>query len=699
MFARSISEDNADSTAEPLRVLVVEDSEDDAFLMIRNLENAGFDIAGLDIDWDRVDTVNALGAALDHKSWDIVLAGDSLPHFTAADALRLVRKRDRDVPFLVLTGAVGEDVVIEALRSGADDHVMKDDLVRLVPALKQALRNAGIRRELRRVTDELARMKSHRDRLVESSPVVYYSARPFGDHAVTFAVTFVSANVRKHWGYEPEEFLSDPRFWISRVHPEDEPGVMGDLQAFLANGHHVSEHRFLHKDGTYRWMQNECRLVQGTEGGAREAVGYCIDITRYKHLEEHLHQNAKMGSLGKLVGGIAHDFNNVLTGIIGYSEILLEKAGKLSPMKGDLSQIYFLANRGSRLTRQLLAFSHQKPFQTQVLNLNTLVHDMMGIFQRLVGEDVELAFKEDPDLGNTRADGGQIEQVLMNLVVNARHAMPDGGAVILRTENVMLDRRELDQDISVEPGPYVMLSISDTGCGMHEGVRKKLFQPYFTTKEKGKGTGFGLSLAWGIVRQHRGHIIVDSVEGRGTEFEIYLPRVDAASKEQPYHSTPDAMLFGKETVLVVEDEDLLRELVERILEDLGYTVLAASSAQEAERIFQQYGRKIDMLLIDVVLPAGSGGELYRGLARYGDLPKAIFMSGYIDDNVHKTKVLKAGWPFIQKPFTSRALARRIRDVLDGPLPVVKSPGATTKRQGPKTLKVLSDGLSAECADG
>ncbi len=402
-----------------------------------------------------------------------------------------------------------------------------------------------------------------------------------------------------------------------------------------------------------------------TPDNADERILVAIeDVTERKLLEQQLRQAAKMEAIGRLAGGVAHDFNNLLTGIKGYTEILMGQAPKDSPMQDDLKELQSLTERAANLTRQLLAFSRKQTMRMQVVNLNDLIGNLLKMLRRLIGEDIELAFYPAEDLGNVRADPGQIEQVLMNLAVNAKDAMPDGGRLTIETANVFLDKAYADRHVGVTPGAYVMFAVTDTGCGMDEETLSKVFDPFFTTKEVGKGTGLGLSTVYGIVKQHGGNVWAYSEVGKGSSFKVYLPRVDELEQALPEAVDMTAMPSGSETILIVEDETAVRDIAARLLEEQGYKVLCAASPNEAERLLDEREEPIDLLLTDVVLPGCSGRKLHERLsARHGPL-KVVYMSGYSENAIVHHGMLDPGVPFIQKPFDGGTLLREIRKVLD-----------------------------------
>ena len=381
--------------------------------------------------------------------------------------------------------------------------------------------------------------------------------------------------------------------------------------------------------------------------------------------EMQLVQSQKLEAVGRLAGGISHDFNNLLTVILGYSDIVKRNLQDGDPLKRNVDEIIRASERAASLTRQLLAFSRKQVMQPKVFDLNTVVNDLEKMLRRMIGEDIELRVSAEIDLGNIKADPVQLEQVIMNLVVNARDAMPKGGKLSIETANVYLDESYSREHVSVVPGDYVMVAISDTGCGMDEETRLRIFEPFFTTKEQGKGTGLGLSMAYGIVKQSGGNIWVYSEEGRGTTFKIYFPRVTAEAQEYKRASQASEVPGGSETILLVEDAELVRTLARQVLQTVGYRVLEAANADAAIKLCDGInGDRIDLLLTDVVMPGMSGNDMSRILmAKQPGMP-VLYMSGYTDDAIVQHGVLEAGINFLQKPFTPAALAAKVREVLD-----------------------------------
>jgi CheY-like chemotaxis protein len=371
-----------------------------------------------------------------------------------------------------------------------------------------------------------------------------------------------------------------------------------------------------------------------------------------------------MEAVGRLAGGIAHDFNNLLTAIMGYGELAAARLQPGDPARSELDEIARAAHRAADLTRQLLAFSRKQVLQPRVITLNEVVKDTERMLRRLIGEDVELAIRLKEPPGPVKADVGQIEQVLVNLAVNARDAMPQGGKLTIETAEVELDEAYSVFHFDVPPGRYVLLAVSDSGTGMDAQTLSHVFEPFFTTKEAGKGTGLGLSMVYGVVKQSGGHVTVYSEPGVGTSFKIYLPRVEDAAANERAAPLPAAPSGGTETILVVEDEEAVRRLTCRSLEAHGYVVLAAESAPDALLLIAQHAGTIDLMVTDVVMPRMSGTALAGRAASLRPGMKVLFISGYTDDAIVQHGVIEAGTAFLQKPFTPRSLASKVREVLD-----------------------------------
>lgn len=463
-------------------------------------------------------------------------------------------------------------------------------------------------------------------------------------------------------GYSREEALD---LNISQIIvPDDLVRVNDMIQRKLA-GEAITAYEMdiLAKDGRRVSIEVNTRLI--LNGGQPAGIqGIARDVTERKHLEEQLRQSQKMEAIGQLAGGVAHDFNNLLTAINGYSSLALQRNTPDERMKSYLEEIRKAGDRAANLTRQLLAFGRKQMLKPVALNLNDVVSDMNRMLRRLIGEDIRFEAKLDPELTKIKADAGQIEQVLVNLVVNSRDAMPQGGTLTIETMNFEVDHEYVSKHLNVPAGQYVMLAVSDTGCGMNLETKARIFEPFFTTKEKGRGTGLGLSTVYGIVKQSGGNIWVYSEPGKGTTFKVYLPQLESHEETMETPSVETSSPGGSETILLVEDEDVVRGLARQILEQAGYKVLDASGGEEAIRLCHEHADPIHLLLSDVVMPETSGKEIAKRLTSLRPGTRVLFMSGYTDDAIVHHGVLDSDVEFIQKPFTPLALAKKVREVLD-----------------------------------
>ena len=638
-----------------IRLLIVEDCEDDALLVLRELARDAYDVSHV-----RVDTVQALDAALHTQDWDLVISDFSLPTLTAMDVLRMLGESGLDLPCIVVSGTIGEDAAVHALKAGACDFIVKNRLARLVPAVSRELREAAERRNRRTAEAAFNKAMARMRFALEAAGVGTWEVD------IASGQTEWSDVMERLHGQAGRRLSGPLDAFITTVHPQDRQRV---LDTIVSNqGRHESrfEYRVTWPDGSIHWIEGVGQTFYGDSGRPVRAAGVAMDMTVQKQLEQQFHQAQKMESVGQLAGGIAHDFNNLLTAILGYSNFLLEESNAtLIPdqMKRDLEEIRRAGESAAKLTSQLLAFSRRQIIQPTVLNVNAVVEGLEPMMRRLIGEDVRLTARLSPDLGSTRADGGQLEQVIMNLAVNARDAMPQGGQITIETANVDLDEAYASSHGAIVPGAYVMLAVSDTGTGMTLEVQARIFEPFFTTKAKGHGTGLGLATIYGIVKQNNGNIWVYSEPGKGTTFKVYLPRVN----EQPQtvaQTTRTAVRGGHETVLLVEDNDLVRGLAKTVLMRNGYNVIEAADADEALRAASEQRGQIHVLLTDVVMPGISGGLLAQQLSHLYSGLRVLYMSGYTDSAVVNHGVLSPEVTFLQKPFTPATLARAVRDVLD-----------------------------------
>ncbi len=509
----------------PLRALIIEDSQNDCDLLLSMLGSGGYDVTH-----QRVYNAAALTSTLEDGQWDIVISDYSMPGFKGTDALTMVREKGLDVPFVFLSGTIGEEIAVNAMRAGAQDYVIKGNAARLLPAIQRELREAEVRRER-------------------------------------------------------------------------------------------------------------------------------------KQMEQRVRQLEKFEALGKLAGGVAHDFNNVIGAIMGWAELGVDRVSSDSHEAKLFRSIREQATRAAGLTRQLLAYARRQVLEPKNVNLNQMVNEGMALLQKVIGEQIEIKMVLASDLRITRGDPSQIEQVLMNLCFNARDAMPKGGQLLIETRNVDLDSHYCKRHADALPGRHIQLSVSDTGIGMDPATTERIFEPFFTTKEIGKGTGLGLATVMGIVKQHGGFVEVYSELGRGTAFRVYLPASEGAA--EPLHHVDDAPVRGGiETILVAEDHEGMREMAQEILETLGYRLLLARDGEEAVHQFATHRNDISLLLLDVIMPKLDGVDAYEQICQTRGGVPVIFTSGYSDHGPALASLAAKGAAVLQKPYSSKVLARRVRELLD-----------------------------------
>ncbi len=509
----------------PLRALIVEDSEDDCALLVRTLRQGGFDV-----HHKRVDSADTLLKSIECDQWDIVLSDYSMPGFSGTAALSLVREKGLDTPFVFVSGTIGEEIAVNAMRVGAQDYIMKGNLTRLLPAIHRELQEARLRRQ-------------------------------------------------------------------------------------------------------------------------------------HKHAEQRMRQLEKFEAIGRLAGGVAHDFNNVIGAIMGWAELGESEVPTGSRAEKFFRQIRSHSERAAGLTRQLLAYARRQVLEPRNIDLNQVIGETRGLLEKLVGEHIEIQFVFAPSLNVIRADPSQIEQVFMNLCVNARDAMPKGGRLKIGTSNAVLDEDYCRQHVYARPGSYVRLSVSDTGIGMDAATKERIFEPFFTTKEVGKGTGLGLATALGVVNQHGGSIAVETELGVGTSFHVYMPIAKGGAEKQ-VQPADSPVARGTETILVADDHEGIRETTREVLEKLGYRVVVARDGVEAVQQFEEHRNDIALVLLDVVMPRTTGPDAYAQIHELKPGVQVIFTSGHTAHTDWLGPLLEQGAFLLQKPYGPKVLARKVRELLD-----------------------------------
>ena len=633
----------------PIHLLIVEDSDDDALLLLRQFRRASIDVTS-----ERVETADGLAAALHRQTPDVVICDYNMPAFSAHEALAQVRDTAAlDVPFILVSGEVGEETAAALMRAGAHDFVLKDRLTRLVPAVERELREAADRRQ-RRAAQAALRDSEERFRLLaEHAQDIIFRYRRQPDPGIEY----LSPAVTDIIGYQPDELYQDPTLLFSLVEPEDRDAFEASWRSADPDPLTV---RWRRRDGGLAYMEQRAAAVRDPDGTVVAIEGILRDTTervtveQERHrLEHQLRQNERLDSLGHLAGGVAHDFNNLLAVITGYCGMVADALADDDPCSADIEGIRKAAERGASLTRQLLIFSRLEPSRPETVDLNQVVSETRDLLSRTLGEDIQVVTRLDPELRCVTADRSKMEQVLLNLVMNARAAMPSGGRLTITTGN---------HEVAAVGGPAVCLDVTDVGTGMEPEVAQRAFEPFFTTRPKGQGTGLGLATAYGAVTDAGGVIELDSELGRGTTVRVTLP----ASSEQPPAAAPPSAeppAGHGDSVLLVEDEDAVREVVLRILTRAGYRVREVGSPIEALRIFATGAEHFDELLTDIVMPGMSGTQLASRLREDRPELPVLFMSGYTTGPAPGGHELPSDGSLLHKPFDRPQLLEALARVL------------------------------------
>jgi len=524
---------------------------------------------------------------------------------------------------------------------------------------------AGIAIEHDRAKIQLLAAEDRYRTLVERLPAITYIAELGADGPWHY----VSPQIESILGFTPEEWLSDPMSWMNHIHKDDQAIALAAERRFQET-HELfqAEYRMFARDGRIRWFRDEAVMLHQASDRPLMMQGVLYDMTERKRLEDELRHSQKMEAVGQLAGGVAHDFNNLLTLIQAHNEHLRRRLDPGDPAQQDALEIERAVTRAAVLTRQLLAFGRKQVLQTKILDLNAVVTEVVKMLSPVIPNNIELGVRQAPSLGRVKADPSQIEQIILNLAVNARDAMPHGGRLILETKNIEVDEAYARNHNGVPPGQYVMLMVSDTGVGMDSDTKARIFEPFFTTKEPGKGTGLGLATVYGVVKQMGGAIWVRSQPGNGTSFEVYLPLALAEKKEEAAGSSSRTALAtapnGAETVLLVEDQEGIRDMVQEFLRRKGYTVLQAVDGNDALRIADEHKNPIHLLITDMIMPNIGGAELANLLMPLRPQMKVLFMSGDPENASLGNGGIDEKVAILQKPFLLDALARKIRSVLE-----------------------------------
>jgi two-component system, cell cycle sensor histidine kinase and response regulator CckA len=619
---------------EVLRVLLVEDDEADAALIVHALSSEGRLIRA-----ERVDTPESFAAALPTAPWDVIVSDHRMPRFSALDALRVLQASGRDIPFLICSGAISETDAVAAMKAGANDYLMKDNLARLGPAVERECGEA-VQRAARRRADAALRRSEAELRAVMAHV-------PDGLLTVSAAGALASMNPASEaiFGVKAQEALG------RRAEDFLPPGFASSV------GQGPLECEARRADGSLLQLEVAVAEVPDTEPSLVVTVR---DVTDRRRLEAEVQRTQKMDTVGMLAGGVAHDFNNVLTGIQSAAAMARLELPRGHAAEGDLAEIERQCQRAAALVRQLLAFARKQPLARRTLNLNEVVLDVESLLRRVIGENVRFGVELQPDVWNVSGDSAQLEQVLMNLCINARDAMPQGGRLSVRTNNLVSSSELATRTRSVPGKRYVVLSVEDSGTGINPRTLERIFEPFFTTKAPGRGTGLGLAVVHGIVRQHDGVIEVDSIPGTGSTFSVVLPAVESDAISAP-SGTFAAAQPGSGTLLVVEDDASVRQGMVRMLERSGYRALAAADGEAALAVLEQSA--VDLVLLDAVLPGLSALDTYRALLSRRPGTPVLLVSGYSEAMLDATLRRELAGRFLQKPFTLEGLQESVHGIL------------------------------------
>jgi two-component system, cell cycle sensor histidine kinase and response regulator CckA len=644
---------------ESIRILFVEDEATDAELAQREIRK------GLEFcTFHRVETREEYLTALTEFQPDLIISDYRMPRFDGLNAVKLALEKTPFTPVIILTGALNEDTAVECMKTGAVDYVIKEHIKRLSQAVMRALEQKRVREERYQAEQAIRESEARYRSLIHTLPDAMTVVDLNGN------ITFLAPYAIKFYGFSNGEELVG-RSIMEWIHRDYHAKVQAAMQAALS-GETIRNEEFLlfKEDGSTFYGDISASCMRNAQG---QAAGFLIlvrDISDRKRTEEErqqlqaqLQQAQKMESIGRLAGGVAHDFNNMLSVILGYTELLQSQLPAHDPMLSDLAQIEKAGKHAKDITQQLLAFSRKQIIEPMLLDLNEVVTSVQKGLVRLIGEDIELSFHPQPNLHKIKFDRSQCEQILINLAVNARDAMPrHGGRLVIETANYHLDSDLCRDRLGFSPGDYVLLTVSDNGAGMDELTLSHAFEPFFTTKAVGKGTGLGLAMVYGIVNQGGGGIEAHSEPGHGATFKIYFPRTEEIETLAP-ETRESPIEPGTGTILVVEDDGMVRDMTVAMLEAMEYRVFAAATPMAALEYCEKCDTAIDLLVTDVVMPELSGAELRDRLLKLRPEIKVLFISGYAGDIIAHHGILNEGTHFVQKPFSRNDLAAAVRNVM------------------------------------
>ena len=634
-----------------MKFLIIDDSAADRELVMWQLHKEF-----PDAEFKQVGRQYELDQAMEEDGFDFVLTDYQLYWANGLQVFNAIKARFPEVPVIMFTGTGSEEVAVEGLRAGLSNYILKKHLNRLPHAIRETLDNIWLHKQYEQTVEQLRASEERYRELFEQGLTGVFVISREGK-----LLTCNPAFARIFGFTEVSEAMQVP---MEQLYPEPQ-----QYQAFI---------ELVQREKRLEYYEMEMRRLDGRsvylvanvvgtydeQGKLTQINGYLFDNTERKRLTEQLQQAQKLESLGMLVSGIAHDFNNMLGGILGYASRGVARVPRTHPLYGNFSHIQEIANRAARMTQQLLAFSRRQVIEPTDVDLNMVIENLLDFISKIIADHIEIQFLPAADLKTARVDYAQIEQVLMNLCINARDAMPDGGKLTIQTCNIVPDQVFQHAHPQAEAQAYVLLRVQDTGIGMSEQVRSQIFEPFFTTKPLGKGTGLGLSMVHGMIAQHNGFVEVESAMGKGTTFTIYLPAVEEAPTEVP--SSPKTLHNvegGIETILVVEDDTDLRYLMEEALRDYGYTVITASDGAEGLQLFQQHADTISLVISDLMTPKMMGKELYDRVKTMDSKARFLFVSGYQANQISQNFVLDKGFVFLQKPFDLDELAAKVHELL------------------------------------
>jgi len=638
-----------------VHIVYVEDNPID-----RKLTESTLLSAGLNCKFTFVETGLDFRRVLQETKFDLILSDFTLPSFGGEEALAISQALRPGIPFILVSGTIQVERAVKMLKEGATDYIIKTHLEQLAPAVRRALREAREREEHLRAVEQLHASEERFRDLAETIQEVFWMTDP-----AKHQMLYISPAYERIWGRSCQSLYDQPASWLDAIHPEDRARILEAAKTQHVEGAYDEEYRIVRPDGQIRWIRDKAFSVRDAGGNVARVVGVARDITEQRVLAEQLRQSQKMEAVGQLAGGVAHDFNNLLAVIMLHAELAAGSDSVPNDARESMREILLAAERAAGIINQLLLFSRKQVMQARNLDLNEAVTNLVKMLQRFIGENIHMQWHLHPAALMTWADAGMLDQVLMNLAVNARDAMPRGGTLIIQTseKNVHEDFARLNPD--ARQGRYVCLSVRDTGAGISPAILPRIFEPFFTTKEPGKGTGLGLATVFGIVKQHRGFLTVESEPGRGTIFQIYLPAV-AAAPASSAESKKTKQCGAGQGILLVEDDEEVRIVTRLALEQHGYRVIEAGDGVEALRICEKESQPADLLLTDLVMPAAlSGQELSARLQHQWPKLKVIFVSGYSAEIAGRQIELKSGENFLQKPFALNQLLETIRRSLDG----------------------------------